>query len=585
VLGEESVARLVSKINRYGDGADEDSFDRLVAQRTSYALAGIMDCLDHVSTPWAYDRLCSGLAGFHDVPKSAGQVRSFLVTRAKDGRRFERVSATRALCSYWPAARHDLERIARTHKEQKCRQVALRPLVHGLRLDGGRDAIELLLETYRFPDSGDRRTGVDALRGFTSKAAFEAMLRQVQKAECHPQTRGMIFDALGGNAALTARDALLQLLNASHVELRLAALDALMDRAEGPPVERLETLTSEHDPRIASMAILALARIEPDNAEDSTERNAGWLRRRMDASRHRDPQMRAAAAMALASAGQDGRRTLRRLLEDPERDVRASAIDALALVRERTSIELLLDRFAHEEGELLLRIQRALIELSGVDHGRSAARWRAFWDAEGEDYVLPSRAQALAKELERQAHREQGPTHSRSFHGLSVKESRIALVLDTSASMAERDDSGETRLQQLERELRRLLGELPETTTISLIRFADDVDSWGDGMQPLNASSRRRAIHWVGRLRAVGETALYDGMLAALDNEELDAIYLLSDGDPTRGQVTNPERISIDIGRRAKLRGIKIHTLSHGGGSSLLLNLARETGGRYQSVK
>ena len=588
-LDETALEALVTHIRRVSDAADEEVFEQLVAQHSPAGLAAMEACLECVSTPWALERISYGIAGFRDDAVLSGDARDFLAQRAKQGRPFERLAATKGLVAFWPGARQQLERIVRGHPDEACRQVALGPLVPGLRLDGSGRALELLLKNFRYPLSGSRSAGVAALRAFRSRSAYETLLRYLRDADAHVQTRGMIFDALRGEPTQRARDTLLLLLDSDDGQLRFAALDALLDRDEPPPVERLEALVSERDARLASLAMRALAGrraatlASGEEVGGAPELDRGWLRRRLEASRERDPLLRAAAATALCGAsGDEVHAALARLLADPERDVRAALIDGLIQLREAWAIELLIARLPLEEGDLQGRVQRSLTLLTGVDHGRSQARWAAFWSSEGAHFELPTLAKARASEREREAHRAAGPTHSRRFHGLDVREARLCLVLDTSASMLERGQDGASRLERLERELVRLLTELPESTRVNMIRFADGVDLWSDRAQPLDARSRRSAIAWAERLRAHGETALYDAMVAALEDPELDAIYLLSDGAPTRGQLIDPERVALDIGRRAKLRGVVIHTLAHGRGSALLRRLAAETGGRYR---
>ena len=76
-------------------------------------------------------------------------------------------------------------------------------------------------------------------------------------------------------------------------------------------------------------------------------------------------------------------------------------------------------------------------------------------------------------------------------------------------------------------------------------------------------------------------TALYDGLLKAFDDEDVDTIVLLSDGEPTEGALIEAVDILEDITLRNELRRIVIHCVSVNHVSTVLEGLAQASGGTF----
>ena len=84
---------------------------------------------------------------------------------------------------------------------------------------------------------------------------------------------------------------------------------------------------------------------------------------------------------------------------------------------------------------------------------------------------------------------------------------------------------------------------------------------------------------------ADGETNINDAIELALADEEVEAIYLLSDGLPTRGRLVVPEEILSNVQLLNRIRGVKIHCIGFGFDSHVLQVLARDSGGDYRMVR
>ena len=72
--------------------------------------------------------------------------------------------------------------------------------------------------------------------------------------------------------------------------------------------------------------------------------------------------------------------------------------------------------------------------------------------------------------------------------------------------------------------------------------------------------------------------------LLALQDEKLDTIYLLTDGDPGGGEIDDPKQIVKSIAQLNSMRRVQINCISIGKESSLLKQLAAESGGLYRAI-
>ena len=109
--------------------------------------------------------------------------------------------------------------------------------------------------------------------------------------------------------------------------------------------------------------------------------------------------------------------------------------------------------------------------------------------------------------------------------------------------------------------------------------------AWKPSLVEMDARRLTQAHRFAQAQRAKGGTALHDGLLAALEDEEVDTIVVLSDGQPTAGRITDPEDILADVRHRTRLRGVVVHCVALNFRSELMAGLAAATGGTYREVR
>lgn len=148
------------------------------------------------------------------------------------------------------------------------------------------------------------------------------------------------------------------------------------------------------------------------------------------------------------------------------------------------------------------------------------------------------------------------------YYGIDVFARRMLFVIDCSGSMKER--SGETtRLTKAKQELIDAIRGLDQRCEFSILVFRRHVGTWKDQLVTATDENKREAIEFVSKLQAASETNTYDALRDSLafDNQ-LEAIFVLTDGEPTCGAKTKQSDILADILQRNQARNITINTVA-----------------------
>ncbi|MHC4955705.1 MAG: HEAT repeat domain-containing protein [Planctomycetota bacterium] len=258
------------------------------------------------------------------------------------------------------------------------------------------------------------------------------------------------------------------------------------------------------------------------------------------------------------------------LLAHPSWRVRSAAIQAIEIRRVAGLFDLLIDRMEKETGRLRFDAWMALRRLTGRDIPLDAAQWRAVKPLEiGE--ISPDAAKKAAEERK-----------STAYFGLPVVSERIAFVFDVSGSM--RDDGKMDLARKHLAETAAKLG-AQQRYDLFVLRYLLDypprpklVRAFGK----LTAGKSKAASAWLKKQPAKGGGAIYDTLVAAMDDPEVDTIYLLSDGVPSYGSVKRDYRVLQEVRRKNRWRRVAIHTIllgTKGTDRRFMRDLARENQG------
>lgn len=268
-----------------------------------------------------------------------------------------------------------------------------------------------------------------------------------------------------------------------------------------------------------------------------------------------------------------------RYLKNRAWELRSLSLRYLTKCRDATSIPKLIARYGKEDGRLGHELDTALFVHTGTRCWKRKD-WQNWWRLKKVGFALPHENSIKG-----------GGTTSGgktvSYYDIPLVSSRIAFLVDHSGSMRERvgTDRKRTRLDAAKEQLQLVVSALPKTHKVNLIPFETNVNrAWRD-LQALSPANRKKLLELISMIPLAGGTNTYGALMAAFDDPEVDTIYLLTDGQPTQGEITNADDILEAVQRENRTRQIVIHCISIGLDSTLLQDLAALTGGQYKYVR
>jgi hypothetical protein len=298
---------------------------------------------------------------------------------------------------------------------------------------------------------------------------------------------------------------------------------------------------------------------------------------------------------AARQAGEMALPDLLSMLEDERWQIRATVVGALARMGNPAAIPRLIDRLAKEDGRLRGDVAAALKTLTGKDFGVDADRWAEWWEKHRDRFDGPGGANDPGANGGDPEGAPRGETVT--FYGIEILSKRVLFVIDISNSMNQAvsaQNQERTKVAVAKYELRTALLSLPEDARFNIVFYHHEVFQWRKGMVEAGGTEKRAAVDFVEQMTAEGNTNIYDALkrafhiagLGAHDrNYEVgaDTIFFLSDGQPNRGDVTDPGQILAEVRRWNQLRRVKIHTVGVGRDhdSHFMRSLAEASGGEY----
>jgi len=317
----------------------------------------------------------------------------------------------------------------------------------------------------------------------------------------------------------------------------------------------------------------------------------------------RVPEVRLLAVEAIETSKGDPK-LLYRLVNDPDWRVRVVTFRSLGRLAVPKAVEALIARLDKEthpraRDDLIDTLRR----VTGVDMGPYAVAWKNWWRANKTKVELKWRDAVTLGEIKAQR-----PSAGRtaSYYGLAVLSKRICFLMDSSRSMNEKyevpvdEGKGRTKAKEPGRRkmravrkidyarenLKKVLAELAPDVHFNIIAFSGTPRPWRDKLVPKTPESIDAAHRYLDDLRPSGSTNIFDTLVTAISDPEVDTIYLLSDGAPTSGTYTETERILEEIRRLNLFRNVKINTIGFnlkGEARELMARLAEENFGAFVS--
>ena len=308
-------------------------------------------------------------------------------------------------------------------------------------------------------------------------------------------------------------------------------------------------------------------------------------------------------------------------LYDTEDSVALASIEALRLKSHGGSIPHMIRALRHQEDrdrDLSLvaeRIREMLSELTGADLF-SSSEWDGLWKGNKETLGEGNKVDTARMVLKGTGVKIEPP----SFFGQELVSEKIVFVLDTSISMEEKDPLPEgagngkgggrgtgvadkarkkgagddlpdsrMRLRRVQKELKRMIRELPRSFRFCLISFSAGVDRMSDQLVAATPDQKRRAIKFVDDFDPKGFTSTDLALESAFKIAGVRTIVLLSDGMPFRIKAPiDPAQLLDHIEEINRFEHIPIHTVgfdaTSGDAGGFLEELSRRTRGKYTEV-
>ncbi len=286
------------------------------------------------------------------------------------------------------------------------------------------------------------------------------------------------------------------------------------------------------------------------------------------------------------------------------------SIPALIDVMRRRETDML-RKVVNKNASPLLRHKawQALRVLTGAVLPKDPDTWEEFWERERDRIVLV--------EPRRQKPPPNATRVRSTFYGIPVLGQEVTFLIDTSGSMKEEvwDPSsakpnklkskrrgrrkakgkgkGKTRLQHAREQIQVAVQTMDPHSRYHLMTFSSVVRVWNHKPVPPNAQSFRALTACLGHFAAGGGTDVFAGVLRALNADQarfgqparndIDELFVLSDGLPSTGDVTDPDEILTavrQVNRYAKARINTVFT-GQGEGAEFMRKLAEQNGGVF----
>jgi len=303
------------------------------------------------------------------------------------------------------------------------------------------------------------------------------------------------------------------------------------------------------------------------------------------------------------------------LVREKSWQVRSATIDGLVRLKNHQSIPILIDGYKAEAklGKrknifIMENYHDGLVGLTGVDMPRNRPQfWEKFWQENGNGF----RYAPKPKKGEKTKKKDSGGYVK--YFNLDIRTKRILFIIDFSGSMREKvklktryaGNNEHVKYELVKRELEKVIRALPKDAVCNVIFFNHEVSVWreGEGGQPalvaMNDSNKSDLLQYLWETNPGGSTNLYGALEKGLSmgsrgvfdkyyKTAYDSLFVLSDGAPSSGKITDTKLILREVAKTNKLRRIRIHSIVFGDATNnlrFMKGLAEQSGGQFHHVQ
>ena len=222
---------------------------------------------------------------------------------------------------------------------------------------------------------------------------------------------------------------------------------------------------------------------------------------------------------------------------------RRCVVQAMTQIRQPEAVSFLIERLPQTRGQIQYDVIEYLTRLTSQKFRDNDHEWMIWWNDNKSRFAFPPAGTALPDtSLD-----DRKPT----YYGIPICAKRVVFVLDTSGSMRG------APIEAAKKALVSTIESLPEEVAFDLVFFDATATTWQPRLVPATAEAKQNAM------RAVFDRGLKLGTAssAALNTAfglEPEAIYFLSDGEPTDGL---PTEIVNNVSQFNRTRRVSIHTI------------------------
>lgn len=320
-------------------------------------------------------------------------------------------------------------------------------------------------------------------------------------------------------------------------------------------------------------------------------------------------------------------------LGDAAWEVRALAAVVCARSKLVEAVPALVAALEKEDGRLRQDLDDALHALVGVRMYGDAALWRKWLDENRAKVDEQAKAAAASGEHDRalgpleswETAADAAPAEKRkdatsAFYGIETPSKRVLFVADISKSMEEAAGAmpaattgaakdpypapeGKSKLDVAKWQLHRAVHALPKDAAFDIVVYSESYKAWMPQMTEATPAAKKQAHAFIDGLRPNGTTNICDALDEAFEiagaaplaapakgarpGLAADTVYLMSDGVPNRGRLSDPNAMVESFVARTRAARIVVHGIGIGeaAGNSLLETLAKRTGGQYVAFR
>lgn len=412
----------------------------------------------------------------------------------------------------------------------------------------------------------------DSLVALTDPYARGRIERELQANRKNAAVRQWCAELLGIYGDGSFAPALIAACADGNDGVRQAAARSLGSLRHEPATRALEPLTRAANARVRANALEALARIDPANQ-----------RERFLAAVVGDPDGGARCALlgalpaiypgdALAASAARGR-------DDADWRPRMQAVDNLAGIRGKESVDALVERTADGRPAVQQRAMDALRRMTGKEI-LDASGWSAWWRANREAFSFP----------EEEGHGEGKADEPRTVaYGIPLVSDHVAFVIDTSARMSDKlQATGTSKADAARAELSRVLGELHGRLVFNVYTYREEVESFRKKPVPLDPKQHEKAIAFMKEKTTLGAKDIWKVLEMVVSDGDIDTVYLLSSGEPDVGLYVHWNRVTSHLADLNRFHKVVVHTVVYSDRQwyrDQLQMIAKTTGGECKAFQ